>query len=435
MLQLDVITNTVNDAVREMPLPGIGSLIANGLAIFVLQDFRPRGTAHHRRAQRVVLRALQCATTAYWMSLPFSPLTAAGVGLMLSGIGEWRDMRQKARDGVWYRKRRETLADVFQPWVAQKQQLAAARASKRGKHPLMSESHRLKLQLAAEARMQETQACLAFDANPTLKVLTRVFQRYRYSLEEATPGTSEAVLRIMTSEDYNCAYDLPTYRQFTVLRRLAMRYIIYERRVSSITDINRAIDWVRSEKNKTIKLLWICAHGYPGGMAFSEDLTTGSDLRAIHLSKLAPQAAIWLDSCSTGTCPSSGSLSPAEWIKLAAGPYRHVFAPTKDSSSSSLELLDANSCAVAMYEDKVWTAAGKEKKRVLEKLRSTRQYHLFSSLAANDIDQSKPIVVEPLFVPTVRKFLKWEAVLARRREQIDQIKQAIWRAFCCGRKR
>lgn len=172
----------------------------------------------------------------------------------------------------------------------------------------------------------------------------------RYYPDLFEQGSSRvAVLQVQAEHDHNGAFSRAHYPELEILRQLSKKYIIYKRTVSSVADINKVIDWIKSEKNKTIQLLWIRAHGSPTTVCFSKELTQGVSLSGIDYFKLASHATIWLQSCSTGANPGTFKLSVAEHVKLAAGPHRKVFAPSGITSTDAFELVDSDTCTPKIY--------------------------------------------------------------------------------------
>lgn len=427
---------------ETLPTSGIGQIVADGAVLLILQRLRPRGQGHSKSAMRIAMRALQCATTTYVISIP-SPLTAAGIGGVMSAIGEWRTACRETRLAATDQKVSALLVEQVEKYIACEHQFAKVQAQKKQQH--ICPSQRFRLQAAAEARIKETLAHVAADSTQMLKVLADFLARHSWphlSPEGLSQGTSEAVLRLVGTYDPS---DCISVRRCTIFRRLAMRYVIYERWVSSVDDINRAIDWARTEKNKRIKLLWISAHGCDEGMALTEKLVPGIALQKIHFSRLDPQASVWLDGCAMGVRPANFLLSPAEWIKLEAGPFRRVFASTKNIKATSLELVDVEHCIPAMYDTYDETSddyddhlrnVSKSQKKALKRFPFIEAFDL--------VDRSNPTLVEPRYVPAVKQFKRQEDIFmmceAMEREaswgyRFLRITQAVRRAFCCGCRR
>ena len=203
---------------------------------------------------------------------------------------------------------------------------------------------------------------------------------YHYPKFFGKGSFQRAVLRVTAEDDYNGGFK-PNFGESEVLRKLSKSYTVYEMRVSSIPDINEAIEWVRLKK-KTIQLLWLRAHGSSKGMAFSKKRTQGVSLSQIDYSKLAPDAAIWLQSCSTGASPRPFCLSPAEHVKLAAGPDRRVFAPNEITGCDALELVDPETREIKFYKRRAKTT---------------------KELMYGNFDREKLITAEPTFKGAQKK--------------------------------
>jgi hypothetical protein len=423
------------DSLKAIPMPGLSALAVNSVAIWILQELKPTGTGYAKSITRMVLRSLQFSITTFLMSIPASPFTAAGVGLVMSAANEWYAARQKSYYETISRRHREQMAQQVLQRAEQEQQLAKAIAKKKWEqapNTQLDQLQRLRLQAAADARINETRACVSADSTERFKFLAEFLGQHQwvpYYPEKLMQGTSEAVLRVITTHDDVGAFDQACYTEHTILWRLAMRYIIYEKRVSSVAEINRAIDWVR-EKNKTIKLLWMGAHGNRNGMAFSERTTQGRGLQGIHFHKLDPRAAIWLHSCKTGARPNGDKLSPAEWTKLKAGAHRRVFAPIEVTHSMCFELLDTERCTVAIYE----LGTGESMTRILSRQPNPSAQTVIDWTQLVP-DYSKPTTVEPDFEPTIKRFMKHEKPFLQRPSLISLIARAIRKVFCCRRPR
>lgn len=196
-------------------------------------------------------------------------------------------------------------------------------------------------------------------AIPTLTVAMEIKRRlsgvwYKRQQEKLAPNQNacDAVLIVKSRLDHNGAIETPSVRELATWRDLTQKYSLHVENVSSIEEINQAIEKVISQ-GKQIKLLWMNIHGSPKGVLLdARKMTMGSELRQIQFSKLTPDATIFLASCSTGgqAYPKKrAALNVAEWVKLAAGKGRRVFAPKIDMDYQSYKLLDVDHRLFAIY--------------------------------------------------------------------------------------
>lgn len=442
------VLSSIKSTASAIPLPGVGSLVANGILYVVLQKLRPTGEATPSCIARVMLRAFQALSTAYWMDMPIPMLWAAGAGLVIGRREEEARIVRSIKDRAYEDDEYAKMIEELRPWSQQKPYKTNAKPRSWGSRRRLNASGKLELQRTAERRMSETRAHMLPDTTPIFKLFAETFSSRLCDPEQLSSSSSEAVLRITS----NTELDMPTRNHLITLRRLAERYVIYERRASCVDDINRAIDWVCSQRNKTIRLLWINAHGSPVGILLQKNQIPSPDLGLIHFSRLAPRATIFLDSCQLGQSPSKemasaleGFPSPAEFVKLAAGPHRRVFAAMENIHSSSSKLLDPISCTFAFYKKIQPYTMSKEERLRLEREAEKRQCSA-DSLWLNYVDHKQPITMEPLYEPAVSKLLAWrnrfssanhhpQSEETRIRRGINQVVQAVYRLFCCCRKR
>lgn len=156
-------------------------------------------------------------------------------------------------------------------------------------------------------------------------------------------ANSDVVLILVAKYDHNGAMSMPHPIATYKLHHQPHSKIVY-REVSTLYDISRAIDDVKSRSNR-ITGLWINAHGNSRTFRLGNkrDVVTNFDLELGNLSRgrgnadrlrpalqrLEPGAPIILLSCLTGRIDKLGNRSIAQTFASLA-PTSTVYAPTKE---------------------------------------------------------------------------------------------------------
>ena len=130
--------------------------------------------------------------------------------------------------------------------------------------------------------------------------------------------------------DWNGATTRQTKKEIELLKELSKTHSIVHKIVSNPQDINAAIDEIKLRGQK-VKILWITAHGSSDTIQLNLfQSIKGKNINEVQFTKLAPDADIVLQSCSTGE-ENPNSMNFAEWAQIYAGRKRKVHAP-KDAA-------------------------------------------------------------------------------------------------------
>lgn len=189
------------------------------------------------------------------------------------------------------------------------------------------------------------------------KIVEKAEKEDEQKLQAFYDNSKPPALILTTTDDHNGGFRLRSLYDealskdnMAVFREIAKDHSIIAARTFESVTINRQIDELFA-KNTPADLLILRMHGSPNGISSSENETIKSspcclstndfDVRAIHYSKLAPDATIVLHACSTGKDPSEETVitaipSLAEWVQVYAGPNRKVVAAIKDTTKDSL---------------------------------------------------------------------------------------------------
>lgn len=229
----------------------------------------------------------------------------------------------------------------------------------------------------------------AIDEQETQTFGEKAAEEDQQKLQAFYDNSKPPALILTTTHDHNSAFRLcssPLDDNMAIFHEIAKDHSIIPARTFESVTINRQIDELFA-KNTPADLLILRMHGSPTGIRSSENeiiksspcclSTNDFDVRAIHYSKLAPDATIVLDACSTGKDPSEETdittfPSLAEWVQVYAGPNRKVVAALKNTTEESLSRNEEGK--ISFIEDNTDITAPINYESALKKVKTFLKY-------------------------------------------------------------
>lgn len=110
------------------------------------------------------------------------------------------------------------------------------------------------------------------------------------------------------------------------VKSLSETHRIIFKKTGTVAEINDLID-IEVSKEHQVNTLMIIGHGNPEELRLGRQTLSSIDIDELHLSRLAANADIILDSCESGK-PNEGRLNFAEHLQFIAGRSRKIYAAT-----------------------------------------------------------------------------------------------------------
>lgn len=163
------------------------------------------------------------------------------------------------------------------------------------------------------------------------------------------PSEKEEAVLLLKSPFDGTATDVVSPFYLKTFQELSLHYALIRHEVASVEECNQAIQ-ATVDLGKKIKLLYFKTHGNKlSHLYLGEQEVDGPSMCQLRFDLLEPDATILLSACKAGA-PLENSPNMAEWIQLAAGPERIIYA-AKTTIYGDIKLIDATQRTFKLYRD------------------------------------------------------------------------------------